>query len=222
MSFGKKPKTINPDHVDPSIYYYDEVYDEMKDGEQKASNEKASSSRSTNKRPKYTHGLMESALERKSDKELRRFKKYARDREEAKDELSNEEVFVTSAYKKKLREIEKLEKERHMKLEREKRTAFNLEPVKSSSHDRPKRTSEEEITSPRFEPSHDRADRTTRSTPQSSTDDEREKSTRERPQLKTLDDRRRYLRQVLAKRTIGEKYQQAVQRYMERKSVASR
>lgn len=228
MSLHKRPSKINPDEVDPSVYYYDEVYDEMKEDEQKQKNDQSSKSRQ-DKQPKYTQGLIESANLRKTEKELRRFKKYARDRDDARADIDDEDVYVTSSYKKKLSEIKKLEEEYRSKLEEEKDKAFNF------SRKTDKREAESRnaaCSSGKAGTSASARDKTTKRE-QDETLCEKETTDTRAPELKsnekieerrrpttTRRERREYLEKVLAKRTIGEKYEEAVRRYIKRKSEA--
>lgn len=216
MSLSKKPKTINPDEVDPSVYYYDEVYDDMK-------NEERPNDRQSNKaKPsgsKYIKNLIETAEQRKSEKEIRKFKKYARDREEAERDSHGGEVYITSSYKKKLEEMKKLEDEKRKRIRMEQDRTMNIftkHKDGTSGTDRPSSTSKHS------KPSSDdpKSEIGTRPEPTAELDESKstEKSNKpKRMQLKTIEERRQYLREILAKRTVGKIYQDAVEKYKQRK-----
>lgn len=222
MSFNKKPKTIDPNEVDPSVYYYDEVYDEMKDEDAKVGAQHQS--KDTKKVSKYIEGLKQTAEIRKAEKELRKFKRYASDRRraEADGDISDEDVYITSAYKKKLDEFKKLEEEKRRQLDLEKDNTMNflktqpksvIEQVQAPTKSDPSRTSDEspiEIQSS----SKDRTDKI--SDGDSFNEGSSKSSKRKRP--RTIDERREYLREILAKRTIGTIFNQAVERYHIRKA----
>lgn len=215
----KKPKTINPDEVDPSVYYYDEVYDEMtEERDHKRIEDKGSRKAQESK---YIQGIKETAEVRKAEKELRKFKKFTQDRRDAEAEgrLDGEEVFITSTYKKKLESMEKLEEEKLKMLESEKSLAMNFTRRSSQSKTRedPKVN---QLTTTQCEVNHSE-DR-----PKSPIDEENLEDSQqsEKPvkvekkkRLRTVEDRRRYLKEILAKRTIGRRYKEAVMRFKLRK-----
>lgn len=209
MAFNKKPKSINPAEVDPSVYYYDEVYDEMQeDGKVDDITNKDNSKQEGSK---YIKGLIETAELRQSEKEIRVFKKYAKDREKAKQEgnVDNQDVYISASYKKRLKEIEALEAEKakRLSLERDNRMNFTKNFDVSANND---------IKSPAVIECKEAVDNTV--------DEEKfcPGSTKERknkPKLNSAEERRKFLRKLLAKRTVGKIYDEAVQRYLERKSV---
>ncbi|CAH0724833.1 unnamed protein product, partial [Brenthis ino] len=85
---------------DPTVYQYDEVYDSMvKEKEIK----KIKSSQE--KKPKYIENLLKTANKRKLENERRVERQIQKEREKEGDEFADKEVFVTSAYKKKLEEM---------------------------------------------------------------------------------------------------------------------
>lgn len=187
MGDKRKPGKINPEEVDPSIYYYDEVYDDDKKAETEVLNSHAVETKSSNSQSKYITKIKEEADLRRTEKDIRKFKRYARDRPSLED--GNEEVFVTSSYKKKLAEIEKIEKS--LKI---------YQPISvnkpSQSCDRiESKSKDERITTIESMPS----------------------TTVVSKQLKTFDDRKRYLQKVLSKRTVGKVYLDAVERFKQRK-----
>lgn len=232
MSSARKPKTIDPDKVDPSVYYYDEVYDDMKQEEEtERSRGRQESSRDRHKGSKYIDGLKETAELRKTEKELRKFKRYARDREEAEAEGDIPgDVYISDSYKRKLAEIKKLEEEKRRQYRREQDKSMNFvkkysKNDKSDSHSSRRR----EHRSPGRKSTPEKRRRSSRS-PEAAEEvrdksEEREPTTtttarRKRP--KTIEERRKYLRELLKKRTVGKVYDEAVQRYMQRKALSQR
>lgn len=210
MSFSKKPKTIDPDAVDPSVYYYDEVYDDMKaDVKPSTSNSDAT----IKKESKYIKGLIETAEQRKTDKEIRKFKKYTRDKDEAesKGELDNTDIYITASYKNKLKEIKRLEEDKRKRFRDDKDCLMNFA----------KKERKVEATNV---PESDKADSNIKEYTKSTQADDNAKSELDsskpgRRPLRTIEDRREYLKEILAKRTIGARFEAAVQRYKERKRL---
>ncbi|XP_004535408.1 nuclear speckle splicing regulatory protein 1 [Ceratitis capitata] len=92
---------------DPTIFQYDELYDEM---ENKRDQEEEVKSKEP-KKPKYIGRLMEFAERRKLENELRVERQVQKEREQEGEEFKDKESFVTSAYRKKLEEIRKLEEQ---------------------------------------------------------------------------------------------------------------
>lgn len=224
MAFTKKPKTINPDEVDPSVYYYDEIYDEMKDEEKQPAKNDASGSSRKEVGSKYIKGLMETASLRKTEKELRKFKRFASDRDEAEkdDNFKDQDVYITSAYKKKLLEMKELEREKRRRLEAEKDRTMNFAKVStpiSGDDDKNKRKEldrhgKDRITT-ETDPVSERVDVPVDSRQTSSPQERRVQVKKPR----SFEERREYLRELLAKRTVGEAYDHAVDRYMSRKAL---
>ncbi|XP_021187320.3 nuclear speckle splicing regulatory protein 1 [Helicoverpa armigera] len=96
---------------DPTVYQYDEIYDEMvtkKDKEKVKTKEE--------KKPQYIENLMKAANKRKIENERRIERQVQKEREKEGDEFQDKEVFVTSAYKKKLEEM-RLEEEKEKREE---------------------------------------------------------------------------------------------------------
>lgn len=209
MSFNKKPKTINPNEVDPSVYYYDEVYDEMQeDGEVADLTNKYNSKQEGSK---YIKGLIETAELRKSEKDIRVFKKYAKDRERAKldGDACNQDVYISASYKKRLKEIEILEAEKAKRLSLEKDNRMNF----TKNSDVP---ANNDTKLPTAVECKDAVDITVSEEEVSRGPTAEKKS---KPKLNTAEERRKFLKKLLAKRTVGRIYDEAVQRYLERKSV---
>ncbi|KRT81165.1 hypothetical protein AMK59_4911, partial [Oryctes borbonicus] len=92
---------------DPTVYQYDEIYDQM---EQEKVETKLTKKES-DKKPKYINRLLAAAEKRKRENERRIERQVQKEREAEGDEFKDKESFVTSAYKKKLEELRKLEEE---------------------------------------------------------------------------------------------------------------
>lgn len=100
--------------VDPNIFQYDEVYDDI---ENKRKEEKLAKKTSAATGPKYIKKLLETAEKRKLENERRVERQVQKDREAEGEEFKDKESFVTSAYRKKLEEMKEAE-------EAEKREAY--------------------------------------------------------------------------------------------------
>ena len=112
---------------DPSVFAYDEVYDDMKSEAAGSSEEKSA------KKPKYMDNLLKAAELRKREKERREEKMIQKEREQEGDEFRDKEAFVTTAYKEKLIELRETEaRERNEAAYEGKDTSFCM--LRSSSH----------------------------------------------------------------------------------------
>ncbi|TMW47007.1 hypothetical protein DOY81_007921, partial [Sarcophaga bullata] len=92
---------------DPTIFQYDELYDEMENSREE---EKQAKSREP-KKARYITKLMETAERRKLENELRVERQVQKEREAEGEEFKDKEAFVTTAYRKKLEEMRKLEEQ---------------------------------------------------------------------------------------------------------------
>lgn len=189
MSFSKKPTKINSDTVDPSVYYYDEVYDEKPDEDLEVT---SSSKEKKDKGSKYLDGMKEAAEKRKVDKEIRKFKRYARDRADAEKSgcLADNDVYITSSYREKIKEMKLLE-----------------EGKTSLSDTKPKPNA-------RVEDSRHRPVKQSKLVETSVRD-------LQAARKKTLEQRRLHLRKLLVKRTVGQIFEDAVKRYRARRKISS-
>ncbi|KOX76819.1 Nuclear speckle splicing regulatory protein 1 [Melipona quadrifasciata] len=91
---------------DPTIFQYDEVYDNMektKDQSKIAKDEK--------KKPRYIQNLLKAAERRKKEEEYRIERMVQKEREAEGTMYADKESFVTSAYRAKLEEFKKMEEE---------------------------------------------------------------------------------------------------------------
>lgn len=90
---------------DPTIFQYDEVYDDMT-----ASREEAKKSKTTEvKKSKYVERLLATADRRKQEYERRVERQVQKERDAEGDMYKDKEVFVTATYRQKLEEMRKAE-----------------------------------------------------------------------------------------------------------------
>lgn len=220
MFHNKKPKPINPDEIDPNVYLYDEVYDDIK-REEREEKEKERPSEQKKVGSKYIDGLKETAELRKAEKEHRKFKKYARDRDSSKD-VEHEQIYITDSYKKRLHEMENFEKKKRLELENDEKKSMNFAKITQQTkvNSRSNDTSNippdvvikdsSEVDDSYIEPNDSKP-------PNDKGQTERLDTRPRKPQ--TMDERKKLLRQILAKRTIGSVYSEAVTRYRRRKDT---
>lgn len=93
-------------HIDPSIYDYDAVYDSLHSAPKPSDPSTAEKSK-----PKYMTSLLAAAEVRKRDALRAKEKMLAREREAEGDEFADKEKFVTAAYKRQQAEMARLEAE---------------------------------------------------------------------------------------------------------------
>ncbi|XP_033321039.2 nuclear speckle splicing regulatory protein 1 isoform X2 [Megalopta genalis] len=91
---------------DPTIYQYDEVYDDMERTKSQSIEAKVEV-----KKPKYIQNLLKAAERRKREQEHRIERMVQKEREAEGEMYADKESFVTSAYRAKLEEFKKLEEE---------------------------------------------------------------------------------------------------------------
>jgi coiled-coil domain-containing protein 55 len=99
--------------IDPSVYDYDAVWDDMKSVDRKK--KKAEELDAAERKPKYMQSLLESAEIRKRDQLRAKEKMLQKEREAEGEEFADKESFVTSAYKKQQEEMKKLEEEERIR-----------------------------------------------------------------------------------------------------------
>ena len=92
---------------DPTVFQYDEVYDDI----EKKKVEEKESKKDVDRKPKYVHNLLKAADERQKEFERRIERQVQKEREAEGDMYKDKESFVTSAYRKKMEEIAKQEEE---------------------------------------------------------------------------------------------------------------
>ena len=94
---------------DPTVYQYDEVYDQIE--EKKQEENKAKNADKVAKKPRYIHNMMKNAERQKREHERRVERQVQKEREAEGEEFADKEKFVTSAYRKKMEEMAKLDEE---------------------------------------------------------------------------------------------------------------
>ncbi|XP_015114509.1 nuclear speckle splicing regulatory protein 1 [Diachasma alloeum] len=105
----KKQTRLNMEKAlneDPTIYQYDEVYDQIE--KVKEQNKPV---KKEQKQPKYIHNLLKAAERRKIEQEHRMERMVQKEREAEGEKFADKESFVTSAYREKLEQFKKIEEE---------------------------------------------------------------------------------------------------------------
>ncbi|XP_018403063.1 PREDICTED: nuclear speckle splicing regulatory protein 1 [Cyphomyrmex costatus] len=92
---------------DPTIYQYDEVYDDLERGKGQVDG----TSKQKEKKSKYIQKLLKTAERRKKEHEYRIERMVQKEREAEGEMYADKESFVTSAYRTKLEEFKKMEEE---------------------------------------------------------------------------------------------------------------
>ncbi|XP_017052259.1 nuclear speckle splicing regulatory protein 1 [Drosophila ficusphila] len=92
---------------DPTIFQYDELYDDMDNKREEAKQTKSQEPR----KPKYIGRLMEHAERRKLEKELRIERQVQKDREAEGEMYKDKDTYVTAAYRKKLESIRQMQEQ---------------------------------------------------------------------------------------------------------------
>ncbi|CAG8517219.1 10283_t:CDS:2 [Diversispora eburnea] len=96
---------------DPTVFAYDEIYDDMKS----VGNKKKEENKNGVKKPKYVDDILKAAETRKRDYVRAQERKVQREREAEGNEFDDKETFVTSAYKKQQEELRKAEAEEKLR-----------------------------------------------------------------------------------------------------------
>ncbi|XP_055295905.1 nuclear speckle splicing regulatory protein 1 [Sitodiplosis mosellana] len=91
--------------IDPTIFQYDELYDEMTANREEAKKAKSN----VNRESKYINKLLVAAEKRKIEYETRIERKVQKEREAEGDQFKDKEVFVTASYREKLEAMKKAE-----------------------------------------------------------------------------------------------------------------
>lgn len=92
---------------DPTIFQYDELYDDIKNERESAKVVKKNEQKSV----KYIGKLLESADRRKKEYERRVERQVQKERETEGEMYKDKEAFITSSYKQKLEEMKKAEEQ---------------------------------------------------------------------------------------------------------------
>uniref|UniRef100_A0A131YNY6 Coiled-coil domain-containing protein 55 n=1 Tax=Rhipicephalus appendiculatus TaxID=34631 RepID=A0A131YNY6_RHIAP len=96
---------------DPSVFEYDEVYDDLKKNKEEKKQEVTK-----DRKPRYIEQLLKSAELRKKEGDRRTQRKIQKERETEGEAFGDKEAYVTSAYKRKMQEMQE-EEEREMRRE---------------------------------------------------------------------------------------------------------
>ncbi|KJE94405.1 hypothetical protein CAOG_05048 [Capsaspora owczarzaki ATCC 30864] len=104
---------------DPSVYGFDELYDDIQAAKKTEKAQIAAQAQKQAQQPKYVHALLNKAVERKKESDLRQERKLQKQADDDAKEFGDKERFVTSAYKEKLAEMKQLEDEERAKAELE-------------------------------------------------------------------------------------------------------
>uniref|UniRef100_A0A6M2CSM3 Putative nuclear speckle splicing regulatory protein 1 n=1 Tax=Rhipicephalus microplus TaxID=6941 RepID=A0A6M2CSM3_RHIMP len=96
---------------DPSVFEYDEVYDDLKKNKEEKKQEVTK-----DRKPRYIEQLLKSAELRKREVDRRTQRKIQKERETEGEAFGDKEAYVTSAYKRKMQEMQE-EEEREMRRE---------------------------------------------------------------------------------------------------------
>ncbi|CAK9804736.1 Nuclear speckle splicing regulatory protein 1 [Anthophora plagiata] len=91
---------------DPTIFQYDEIYDDME-----RIKDQSKSTKDEKKKPRYIQNLLKAADRRKKEQEYRIERMVQKEREAEGAMYADKESFVTSAYRAKLEEFKKMEEE---------------------------------------------------------------------------------------------------------------
>lgn len=110
--------------VDPSIYDYDSVWEDMKAVDRKKKKEDELDA--LERKPKYMENLLASAEVRKRDLLRAKERLLQKEREEEGDEFKDKESFVTGAYKKQQEELQRLEEEERLREENHKKRSQGM------------------------------------------------------------------------------------------------
>lgn len=112
----KQTETLKQQAIeeDPSVFQYDEVYDDIQN---KRIEEKQAKKSADARKPKYIARLLVTADKRKKEYERRIEREIQKEREAEGEEFKDKESFVTSSYRKKIEEMKEAE-------ELEKREAY--------------------------------------------------------------------------------------------------
>ena len=94
---------------DPTVYQYDEVYDQMEAKKQEDNAVKNADKKE--KKPRYIHQMLKNAERQKRENERRIERQVQKEREEEGEQFADKEKYVTSAYRKKMEEMARLDEE---------------------------------------------------------------------------------------------------------------
>ncbi|KAJ2256292.1 hypothetical protein GGI13_001249 [Coemansia sp. RSA 455] len=98
--------------TDPSVYAYDEVYDEISNARDRS---KRARKQADDLRPRYMEKILETAKQRQVQHEVVREKMLDKEREREGDMFADKETFVTNAYKEQKEQRQKLVEDEDMR-----------------------------------------------------------------------------------------------------------
>jgi coiled-coil domain-containing protein 55 len=96
---------------DPNIFEYDEIYDKLEDEKQKIDPKLKNKTENELKEPKYIAGLLKASAKRRMEFEKLQERKIQKEREAEGDLWKDKETFVTTSYRLKMEELQRLEEE---------------------------------------------------------------------------------------------------------------
>jgi coiled-coil domain-containing protein 55 len=108
---------------DENVYKYDELYDDMQQDKKQREQSILQKKIDESKESKYIGQLVKAAEQRKREQERTRDRKIAKELQKEKEQFGESEVFVTSAYKKKLQEDKIWEEEEKKRKEAEEKNS---------------------------------------------------------------------------------------------------
>ncbi|KAJ2232491.1 hypothetical protein IWW45_004920 [Coemansia sp. RSA 485] len=112
ISACKKASSTDQIDTDPSVYAYDEVYDEINSARNRIKNQR---SKRDDLKPKYMEKLIETAKQRQIQNEVVRERLLTKERQREGEQFADKEVFVTDGYKKQKEMRQKLVEEEELR-----------------------------------------------------------------------------------------------------------
>ncbi|KAJ1803315.1 hypothetical protein LPJ75_005917 [Coemansia sp. RSA 2598] len=114
------PKTASSEdasvHTDPSVYAYDEVYDEISSARSRIKTQRM---KSDDMRPKYMEKLIASAKQRQVQKEVVRERLLTKERQREGEKFADKEVIVTDGYRRQKEMRQKMVEEEEVREQQE-------------------------------------------------------------------------------------------------------
>ncbi|GAV05785.1 hypothetical protein RvY_15861 [Ramazzottius varieornatus] len=95
---------------DPTVFDYDGIYDEMTKKKTAENDSVKEKEKGKERKPKYMRALLAARDEREKEQDRRLERKVQREREQEGGQFADKEAFVTSAYKKKMQELQEQER----------------------------------------------------------------------------------------------------------------
>ncbi|KAG0145378.1 hypothetical protein CROQUDRAFT_671761 [Cronartium quercuum f. sp. fusiforme G11] len=115
LSRQQKQKQEEAAKLDPTVFEYDQVYDDMKQAERQSKLTKEQSG--AQRKPQYISGLIETAKQRQIDRVRAEDKMVQRERESEGTQFADKDAFVTPAYLEQQAELRKAEEAEKLKAE---------------------------------------------------------------------------------------------------------